>query len=77
MRLEDYLVDKIRSVFRLRSNDDNKIHGSGRRVQNASEGITVQLEKTVEAAGKLNSYINIITDAQLNIENGRFHSTIY
>ena len=28
----------------LRSNDDNKIHGSGRRVENASEGLTIQLE---------------------------------
>ena len=29
----------------FRSSDDRKLHGSGRRVENASEGITLQLEK--------------------------------
>ena len=45
MRLEDYLVDKYGLILDLRSNNDNKIHGSGRRVENASEGINIQLEK--------------------------------
>ena len=39
MRLKDYLVDKYGLFLGLRSNDDNKIHGSGRRVENASEGL--------------------------------------
>ena len=45
MKLEDYLNDKYGLFLYMRSNDDNKIHGSGRRVENASEGITLQLEK--------------------------------
>ena len=78
MRLEDYLVDKYGLFLDMRSNDDNQVHGSGRRIENASEGITLQLEKKkAEAAGELNCYIYIIMDAQLNIENGRFHSAIY
>ena len=59
----------------MKSNDDNKIHGSGRRVVNTSEGITPQVEKKAEAARELN--ICIIMDAQLYIENGRFHSVVY
>ena len=47
MRLEDYLVDKYGLCLDLRSNDDNKIHGR-RRVENGSEGITIQLEKNPE-----------------------------
>ena len=47
MRLEDYLTDKYGLFLDLRSNDDNKVHGSGRRVENASEGNTFQLEKIV------------------------------
>ena len=38
------LVDKYGLFLDLRSNDDNKVHGSGRRIENASEGITIQLE---------------------------------
>ena len=77
MRLKDYLVDKYGLFLDMRSNDDNKIHGSGRRIENASEGITIQLLKAAETAGELTCYIYIIMDAQLHIENGRFHSAVY
>ena len=78
MRLEDYLVDKYGLFLDMRSKDDNKVYGSGRRIENASEGITLQLKKKAEeAAGGLNCYIYIIMNAQLNIENGRFYSAIY
>ena len=63
MKLEDYLNDKYGLFLDMRSNNDNKIHGSGRRVENASEGITLQLEKRAEAAGELNCFVYIIMDA--------------
>ena len=72
MTREDHFVDKYGLFLDLRCNDDNNIHGSGRRVENASEGITIQLAKKAEAASELNCYIYIIMDAQLNSENGRF-----
>ena len=59
----------------MRTSDDDLLHGSGRRIENASEGVTIQITKTVEAAGSLNMYV--IMDAQLNIENGRFISALY
>ena len=49
----------------------------GRRIENASEGITLQIEKKAETAGNLNAYIYLIMDAQLNIQNGQFVSAIY
>ena len=45
MKLEDYLNDKDGLFLDMRSNDDNKIHGSGKRVENASEGITLSTRK--------------------------------
>ena len=54
----------------FRTSCDQTLHGSGRRVENASEGITLQLEKTVQAAGVLNCYIFLLMDAQMNISNG-------
>jgi len=42
----------------FRSSDDCKMHGSGRRVENASEGITLQLDKNAQTAGPLNCYVS-------------------
>ena len=49
----------------------------GRRIENASEGITLQIEKRGESAGALNAYIYLIMDAQLNIQSGAYVSAIY
>ena len=57
--------------------DENELHGMGRRIENASEGITLQIEKKEESAGALNAYIYLIMDAQLNIQSGAYVSAIY
>jgi hypothetical protein len=61
----------------LRTTNDDQLHGSGRRVENASEGISLQIAKTAETAGALNIYIYVFMDAQLNVEDGRFVSALY
>ena len=60
----------------FRTIDENTLHGTGRRIQNALEGIILQIEKKAETAGNLNAYIYPIMDAQLNIQNGVFVSAI-
>ena len=75
--LGEFLTSKFTLWLDLRSTDDDRLHGSGRRVENASEDITIQIIKRAEAAGALNIYLYANTDAQLNIENGRFFSAIY
>ena len=57
--------------------DGNELQGMGRRIENASEGITLQTEKKAETAGALNAYIYLIMDAQLNIQSGAYVSAIY
>ena len=57
--------------------DDDQLHGSGRRIGNASEGVTIQLTKTAEAGGPLNLYLYIVQDAQINIENVSIVSAVY
>ena len=56
---------------------ENELHGMGRRIENALEGIILQIEKKAEAAGALNTYIYLIMDAQLNIQNGAYVSVVY
>lgn len=48
----------------------------GRRVENASEGITLQITKKADTAGAMNIYLFVIMDAQLNIEDGQFVSAL-
>ena len=75
--LGQFLTSKHALWLDLRTTDDDQLHGSGRQVENASEGVTIQISKKAEAAGVLNIYLYIIMDAQLNIENGRFVSALY
>ena len=75
--IADYLTNKYALWLDLRSTDDNALHGTGRRIENASEGVTIQITKEAEAAGSLNVYMYVITDAQLNIQDGRYVSAIY
>ena len=73
----EYLTKKYALCLDFRMIDENTLHGTGRRIQNASEGITLRIEKKVELPVNLNVYIYLIMDAQLNIQNGAFVSAIY
>ena len=77
MNVADYLTTKYGLWLDFRTIDENILHGTGRRIENASEGITLQVEKTAETTGKLNCFIYLIMDAQLNIQNREFVSTLY
>ena len=73
----EYLVNKYAVWLDFRMIDENELHGMGRRIENASEGITLQIDKKAESAGALNAYIYLIMDAQLNIQNGAYVSAVY
>ena len=75
--LAEYLVNKYALWLDFRMIDENELHGMGRRIENASKGITLQIEKKAKSAGALNAYIYLIMDAQLNIQNGTYVSAIY
>ena len=75
--LGQFLTTKYALWLDLRTTDDDQLHGSGRRVENASEGITLQITKKAETAGALNIYLYVFMDAQLNIEDGRFVNALY
>ena len=74
VNLGEFLTSKYSLWLDLRTSDDDRLHGSGCRIENASEGITIQITKKAEAAGALNIYLFVVIDAQLNLEDGRFVS---
>ena len=69
----EFLTSKYSLWLDLRTSDGHGLHGSGRRIENASEGIRIQITKKAEVAGALNIYLFVIMDAQLNIEDERLH----
>ena len=73
----EYLVNKYALWLDFRMIDGNELHGMGRRIEDAPECITLQIEKKEESAGALNAYIYLIMDAQLNIQNGTYISAVY
>ena len=77
LSLGEYLVNKYALWLDFRTIDENELHGTGRRIENASEGITLPIEKKEKSARALNAYIYLIMDAQLNIQNGTYVSAVY
>ena len=75
--LEKYLTTNYALWLDLRTIDDNPLHGSGRRVENASEGITIQIAKEAGDNEPINIYLYVIQDAQINFEDGRFKEVLY
>ena len=77
LSLGEYLTDRYALWLDFRTIDKNELHGTGRRIENASEGITLQIERKAESAGALNANIYLIMDAQLNIQNDEYVSVVY
>ena len=77
LSLGEYLVNKCALWLDFRMTDENELHGTGKRIENASEGITLQIEKKAESAGALNAYIYLIMDPHLNIQNDTYVSVMY
>ena len=72
-----YYTDKYALWLDFRTMDDNRLHSSGRRLENTSEGIRLQITKKAESAGKLSCYLYIFQDAQINISDAQFLNVVY
>ena len=77
LSLGEYLTDRYALWLDFKTIDEKELHGTGRKIENASEGITLQIEKKAESARALNAYIYLIMDPQLNIQNGSYVSAVY
>ena len=77
LSLGEYLVNKYALWLDFRMIDENFLHGTGRKIVDVQEGITLQVEKKAESFGALKAYIYLIMDAQLNIKNGAYVSAVY
>ena len=72
--LRDFLTEKYALGIDLRPSVDDALHGNGARLENTSEGVTLEIHRVAGGVGKLNLHVFVFQDAQLNIAGGRFHS---
>ena len=72
VNITSYNTDKYAFWLDFRTIDDNKLHGSGRQLENTSEGIRLQIMKEAGSAGKLSCYLYIFQDAEINISDAQF-----
>ena len=70
-------TDKYALWLDFRTMDNNRLHSSGRRLENTSEGIRLQMTKKAESAGKLSCYLYVFQDAQINISDSQFLNVVY
>ena len=77
VNIVSYYTNKYALWLDFRTIDDNRLHGSGRRLENTSQGIRLQITKKVESAGKLSCYLYIFQDAQINISDAQFLIVVY
>ena len=77
VNIASYYTDKYALWLDFRTIDDNRLHSSGRRLENTSEGIQLQITKKAESAGKLSCYLYIFQDAQINISDSQFLNVVY
>ena len=77
VNIASYYTHKYALWLDFRTIDDNRLHGSGRRLENTSEGIRLQITKKAESAGKLSCYLYIFQDAQINVSDAQFLNVVY
>ena len=77
VNIASYYTDKYALWLDFGTIDDNRLHGSGRQLENTSEGIHLQITKESGSTGKLSCYLYIFQDAQINISDAQFLNVVY
>ena len=77
VNIASYYTDKYVLWLDFRTIDDNRLHRSGRRLENTSEGIRLQIAKESGSVGKLSCYLYTFQDTQINISNAQFLNVVY
>ena len=78
MTLQKFYADnKFGLLIDLRSMKSQKMHGSGTRIVNSTDGIQLEIERDGKGSGKVNSHVFVISDAQFNIMNKQLQSVQY
>ena len=71
-----YAEDKFGLLIDLRSMASQKMHGSGTRLVNTTDGVQLEISRST-GSEPFNCHVFIISDAQFNIINRQSDSVMY
>jgi len=78
MTLKLFLAgDRFGLLVDLRSMADRTMRGSGTRLVNSTDGVQLELERTVSGSGNINCQVFVISDAQFNILGNQLKDVQY
>ena len=69
-----YANNKFGLLIDFRSMESKKMHGSGIRIANSTDGVQLEIERDAKGTGNLNCHVYIISDCQFNIMNSQLES---
>ena len=72
-----YTKNKFGLLVDLRSMASQKMHGSGLRLVNSTDGVQLEIERDAKGSGTVNCHVFVISDAQFNIQNRQLSSIMY
>ena len=72
-----YANNKFGLLIDLRSMESQKMHGSGTRLVDSTDGVQLEIERDAKGSGTVNCHVYIISDAMFGIQNRQLHSVMY
>ena len=72
-----YTKNKFGLLIDLRSMESQKMHGSGTRIVNSTDGVQLEIERDGKGSGQVNCHVYIISDSQFNIVDKQLESVQY
>ena len=72
-----YTGNKFGLLIDLRSMASQKMHGSGTRLVNTTDGVQLKIERDGKGTGTVNCHVFVISDSQFNIVDKQLQSVQY
>ena len=72
-----YAKNKFGLLIDLRSMESQKMHGSGTRIVNSTDGVHLEIERDAKGSGQVDSHVYIISDSQFNIVDKQLEAVQY
>ncbi|ELU12291.1 hypothetical protein CAPTEDRAFT_185673 [Capitella teleta] len=75
--MDKFYNDRFCLWFDFRAYDKDHHHNTGRELRNTVDGISLQLTKEVETAGKLICYIFVVSHGEIEMRDNKYNANVY
>ena len=74
---KDFYGNKFALWIDLRTHPDNGIHGGGLALNNAQDGVKIEMKRKVSGSGIMTCYMFVVADALMEVMNSNLRSIMY